>query len=88
MPKISEYYEVGNREDMTLEEILRVMEAMYRDLARAINQKPDVYERTTDGQVSDVFLSNGDININSTTNKVEMLTQHLTTTTVQWTQIS
>ena len=61
---------------------------MYSDLAEAINKKPDVYERTTDGQTTDTFLANGDININTSTLKVEMLTRHVNPTTVTWTQLS
>jgi hypothetical protein len=58
------------------------------DLAEAVNSKPDLYQRNTDGQVSDTFLAQGSININLSTNKVEMLTNHPTQTTVTWTQLS
>jgi len=88
MAKILEYLNVGNRQDMTVEELLLIIEKMYIDLATAINRKPDVYQRTTDGLVSDTFLSNGDLNINLNTNKVEMLTNHDTSTTVIWTALS
>jgi hypothetical protein len=64
------------------------LQRMYTDLAVAINRKPDIYQRTTDGQINDTFLANGDININLNTNKVEMLTNHPTSTTVTWTQLS
>ena len=37
MAKIKEYYQVGNREEMTVESLLVLMEDMYKDLALAIN---------------------------------------------------
>ena len=76
MAKIPEFFQVGDRSQMTVEKLLVIVETMYRDLAIAVNRKPDVYERTTDGQTGDTFLSNGDLNINSLTNKVEMITNH------------
>ena len=56
---------------------------IYRDLAIQINNKPDLYIRTTDGQASDIFLANGDITVNDLTKKVEMLVGR-TATTVTW----
>lgn len=86
MSRISETYNLGSIED--LEELIRQLQEMYTQLAVAINQKPDVYQRTTNGQTTDTFLSNGDININTTTNRVEMLTNHVDPTTVIWTTLS
>ena len=60
---------------------------MYIDIAEAVNSKPDLYERTTDGQPGDTFLAQGSFNINTATDKVEMLTNHQTTT-VTWTTLS
>ena len=37
MTKIKEYYQVGNREELTVESLLVLMEDMYKDLALAIN---------------------------------------------------
>jgi len=88
MAKVAEYLQVGNRENMSIEELLRLLETAYRDLAIQLNKKPDIYQRTTDGQTTDVFLNNGDININTNTLKVEMLTEHSTATAVVWTQLS
>ena len=88
MAKIPEIYGVGDRGEIDPEELLRIIEDVYNVLAIAINKKPDVYQRETDGQATDVFLSNGDININLSTNKVEMLTNHTSTTNVTWTQLS
>ena len=88
MPKIPEYYEVGDRSQISPEQLLRILEDMYKDLAVAINKKPDIYQRTTDGLTTDVVLSNGDININTSTLKVEMLTEHDTPTSVTWTTLS
>ena len=88
MAKISETYNFGNVEDMSTEEMMRAIQDMYTDLASAINRKPDVYTRDTDGQSSEIFLSNGDININLSTDKVEMITNHTSPTNVTWTTIS
>jgi hypothetical protein len=86
--KLTEYFNFGDTQDMTQEELMLRLQRMYTDLAVAINRKPDIYQRTTDGQINDTFLANGDININLNTNKVEMLTNHPTSTTVTWTQLS
>lgn len=88
MAKLPESFDFGNLTDMTREELLWTLERMYIQLADAINRKPDIVERSTDGQTSDTFLSNGDININTSTLKVEMLTEHTNPTTVVWTQLS
>ena len=88
MPKIPEYYQIGDRKNITPERLLVILEDMYTDLARAVNLKPDILERDIDGIGDEVFLSNGDININLTTDKVEMLTNHPTATTVTWTTLS
>jgi hypothetical protein len=88
MAKIPEYYAVGDRSQMTVEKLLVILEDVYRDLAIAINKKPDVYQRDTDGLTTDTFLNNGDLNINTNTRKVEMLTEHTSTSAVIWTQLS
>lgn len=87
MAKIPEYYNVGDKSNVSKERLLQIIEDMYKDLAVAINKKPDIFQRQTDGQTTDVSLSNGDININLSTNKVEMLTNHVNPTTVTWTTI-
>jgi hypothetical protein len=88
MVKIPETFYIGDKTDLRNEELLRLIEQMYYQLAKAINRKPDIFQRTTDGLTTDTFLSNGDININTNTLKVEMLTQHVSQTVVQWTQLS
>lgn len=88
MVKIKEEFEFGNPEDLNMESLVRQLQVMHRDLAQAINKKPSVFVRATDGQTTDTFLSDGDLNINSTTQKVEILTEHTNTTTVNWTTIS
>jgi hypothetical protein len=88
MARIPESFNFGDRSKMSIEQLLLVLERMYVDLATAINSKPDLYQRTVDGQPGDTFLANGSININSSTNKVEMLTNHVSTSTVTWTQLS
>jgi len=88
MAKIPEYLQVGDRSNMSVEELLRVVEQLYRDIAVQLNRKCDLVQRPIDGQVGDVFLDNGTVNINLNTNKVEMLTNHTSSTTVTWTQLS
>lgn len=88
MVKIPTTFEFGNADEMSKEELIWLLQRMYSQLAEAINRKPDVFQRPSDGLASDVQLSNGDININTGTYKVEMLTDHLTGSTVQWTQLS
>lgn len=88
MARISETFNIGDQSDIDVEKLFLLIQRMYTDLAVAINTKPDVYQRTSNGQASDVFLSQGSININLNTNKVEMLTNHVNTTTVTWTTLS
>ena len=88
MAKIQEFFDVGNRSQIEVEDLLVIIEDMYRTLAVALNKKPDIYQRSSDGQTDDVFLNNGDININTSTLKVEMLTQHTSTSAVVWTKLS
>ena len=88
MAELPESFNFGNVDDLTNERLLVILQRMYVDLATAINQKPDLVERTTDGQTTDTFLANGTININSSTNKVEILTNHPTQATVTWVQLS
>jgi hypothetical protein len=88
MARVPEYYNVGDRSDMTVERLLVIVEDLYRQLAVALNQKTDLVQRTTDGLTTDVFLSQGTFNINLNTNKVEMLTNHTSSTSVTWTTLS
>lgn len=88
MARLPEYFTFTDPSSTDLEILLKDLQRMYTDLARAINQKPDLYQREVDGQVSDTFLSQGSININLLTDKVEMLTNHPTQTTVTWTTLS
>lgn len=89
MARIPETFNFGDRnEKLTIESLMLILERMYTDLAVAINTKPDVVQRSTDGQVGDTFLAQGTFNINLSTNKVEMLTNHPTQTTVTWTTLS
>ena len=88
MTKIAETFNVGDRKDLSPEKLLELLELMYTDLAVAINKKPDIYERESDGVATDTLLANGDININTTTGKVEMLINHVNPTTVTWIQLS
>lgn len=88
MASIPDTFNFGDTEGMTLEELVVKLKRMYMDLAEAVNSKPDLYERTTDGQTTDTFLAQGSININTSTNKVEMLTNHTNPTTVVWKTLS
>ena len=93
MASLPETYNFGDTKDMDIEELVVKIQRMYTDLARATNLKPDLYFRNnngvpTDGSTTDTFLPNGAININTATNKVEMLTNHDTPTTVIWTTLS
>jgi hypothetical protein len=85
--KIPISFPLGKKEDLTIEKLYEIIEDMYRDLALAINKKPDIHERSTDGQTSDSTLSNGDVNINTSTGKVEMLIKHTDSSTVVWKEI-
>jgi len=86
--RVSDYYDFGDPKDMDFEQLIINLERMYTDIATALNSKPDLYERDTDGLVSDTFLAQGSININSTTRKVQMLTAHTSPTAVIWTTLS
>lgn len=88
MPRLPESFSLPNNKDLTLEGLLNLIETMYRDLAIAVNRKPDIITRQTDGLATETFLSNGDININLSSDKVEMLTNHTSSTNVTWTQLS
>lgn len=87
MAKVLEYLNVGNRDNMTVQELLLIVEKAYQDLAINLNKKPDIIQQTTDGNPSDTFLSQGDLHINLNTNKVEMLT-NTNASTVVWTTLS
>lgn len=88
MARIPTTFNFPDKDELNMEVLVEVLARMYFDLSEAINSKPDLYQRDTDGQVSDTFLAQGSININLTTDKVEMLTNHLTPSTVQWTLLS
>lgn len=88
MARLPEVFNYGERPDLTIEGLLDILERMYIDLAVAINQKPDLVQREVDGQTTDTFLAQGTININLSTNKIEMLSNHPTQTTVTWITIS
>ena len=88
MARIAETFNFGDRSNMTTQDLLELLDRMYIDLAEAINQKPDLFQREVDGQTGDVFLAQGSININLLTNKVEMLTNHVSPSAVTWTQLS
>lgn len=88
MVRIPETFNVGDQDVSTVQGLLLIIERMYTDLAVAVNSKPDVIQRNVDGQIGDTFLSQGSLNINLSTDKVEMLTNHPTQTTVTWTTLS
>ncbi len=89
MPRIPETFAIGDREDLTPEKLLELIERLYTELAVAVNRKPDIIQRElggvgSNGLTTDAFLSNGDININTTTQLVEILTEHTDSATVVW----
>ena len=88
MARISETFDFGDVTVDNLEEFVLRLSQAYTDLAVAVNSKPDLYEREVDGQTSDTFLAQGSININLLTDKVEMLTNHTSATTVTWKTLS
>lgn len=88
MARIPETFNFGDAVGLTTEELTIKLQRMYTDLAEAVNSKPDLVQRTIDGQTTDTFLAQGTININLNTDKVEMLTNHVNPTTVTWTQLS
>ena len=88
MARIRETFDFGDKSDIDFEKLLVLLDRMYMDLAEAVNSKPDLYQRTTDGQTTDTFLAQGSININLNTDKVEMLTNHVNPTTVTWKTLS
>lgn len=93
MARLPDTFNFGDGDEMTVEQLVKKLNRMYMDLAEAVNSKPDLYQKTVngtpeDGGVNDTFLAQGSININTTTNKVEMLTNHVDQTTVTWTTLS
>lgn len=88
MARIPDSFNFGETKEIDMEELIIKLQRMYTDLAEAVNSKPDLYQRNTDGQAGDTFLAQGSININLSTNKVEMLTNHTSPTAVVWTQLS
>lgn len=87
MAKVRENINFGDEESITIKSLIAILDEAYRDLAIAVNKKPDLYYRASDGQTSDSFMSDGDININSGTAKVEIITDHPTPSTVTWTTL-
>ena len=85
--RLADTFDFGDKEQ-DIEQLMLRLNRMYTDIATSVNSKPDLYQRQVDGQAGDIFLSQGSININLATNKVEMLTQHDTATTVIWTTLS
>lgn len=88
MARIPEHFNFGDGAETSLEELIIKLQRMYTDLAQAVNSKPDLVQRTVDGQTADTFLAQGTININLSTDKVEMLTNHTSPTAVTWTTLS
>lgn len=84
MGRISNDFHFGENDAIDMEQLLLTLKRMYFELAEAINSKPDLYQRQVDGQTTDTFLAQGSININLSTDKVEMLTNHVNPTTVTW----
>jgi hypothetical protein len=89
MASIPEYFNIGETDTKDPEQMVRLLQQMYTDLAQAINQKPDLVVRETNGSTTETFLSNGTINVNTLTDTVEVLTsRNATGSAVVWTTIS
>jgi len=94
MTSIPEEYPFAALEEDNLEKLVKDLNDMYRLLARAINLKPDVLARLDssgagiDGQTTDTAYPIGTINVNQTTDLVEVLTQHPTPQSVTWITVS
>ncbi len=84
MARLPPTFNISDRNNLTLELLLELIERLYIDIAEAVNTKPDIVQRLVDGQTTDTFLSQGTVNINTSTNKVEMLTNHNSPTNVTW----
>jgi len=87
MAKIPEIYNIGDKQNLDIDKLIDVVLDMYSDIAIQLNKKPDIYQRSTNGLTTDTFLSNGDININTTIGNVEVLTSHPTSTAVVWSSV-
>lgn len=88
MAKVRENLNLGDRENITLKDLIDIMDEAYRDLAISLNKKPDIYLRELDGDTADNFLSDGDFNVNTTTNKIEIISSRSTDgSTVTWTTL-
>lgn len=87
MAKIPEYLNVGSPENLTIPELLRIIEKMYLDIAVNLNRKPDFYQRPTDGLTTDTDLNIGDINLNTVTLNIQELVARPTASTVTWKNI-
>lgn len=88
MANIPDHFNFGDPKTMDLEQLVIRLQRMYTDLALAVNSKPDLVQRESNGDPADTFLAQGTININLLTNNVEMLTNHPTISTVTWTKLS
>ena len=92
MGRLSESFEFGADESIDAASLLEVLKKMYRVLSREINSKPAIYTANDagvprDGATTDTFASLGDITINTSTQKIEMLVEHTDSTTVVWKEI-
>lgn len=88
MARLPKTYNIGDRSDLSPEYLLYLIENLYLQVVQQLNRCPQVYFRDTDGLTTDYQLSNGDFNVNTSTNKVEMLVAHPTATTVTWVTLS
>jgi len=92
VPKIPESYHFGDRENLTIDKLIEIIEDMYQQLAAQINQKPNVYARRegttpTLGSTDDTFVENCDLNIKTDTGTVEMATRDPSTGAITWTTL-
>ena len=50
MAKVRENINFGDEESITIKSLIAILDEAYRDLAIAVNKKPDLYYRASDGQ--------------------------------------
>lgn len=87
MPNVPMDFPFGNKDELSVDKLLVIIQDMYELLARAVNSKPDIIVSESDGSADDVSVAIGSLSVNTSSNKVEMLTS-ATTEVATWTTLS
>jgi len=90
--KLPTSFNVGDRDNLTPEKLLEMLEDMYQEISTHVNLKPNARCRMegdtpTLGSPDDTFVTNGDLNIKVDTGTVEMATIDPDTGDVTWNEI-